>query len=545
MESRLDGNVESHVRGPQMELIAKTTHRVLAETAERFPDREALVVRHQDIHLTWRELADKVESTARGLIGLGLEPGDRIGVWATNCAEWVYLQLGSARAGLVQVNVNPAYRAHELGYVLQRSGMKALVLRAQDARSNYRQILEEALHGQSVALRHVVYLGEESWDRMIAEGKNAGPIPDDAHEVVNIQYTSGTTGSPKGVLLTHHNLINNGNVIGMGLGITEADRICVPVPLYHCFGCVGGTMVSITSGAAMILPASNFDALATMLAIQEERATCVYGVPTMFIAQLQHPQFGSVDFSHLRTGIMAGAPCPIEVMKRVVEAMHCPQMTIMYGQTESSPVITMANVDDSVERRVSTVGCACPETEVKIVAPDGRTVLMGEQGELCTRGYLVMKGYDREPDATARAIDRDGWLHTGDLSTMRPDGYFRITGRLKDMIIRGGENIYPREVEEFLYTHPKIADVQVVGLPDEKLGESVAVWIRLKTGEKATEDEIRDFCRGKIAHFKIPQYIRFVDAFPMTVTGKIQKYVIRQTEIRERNLEHAAEIKTA
>ncbi|HLX42307.1 MAG TPA: AMP-binding protein [Bryobacteraceae bacterium] len=536
---------ESHVRGPQMELITRTTYQVLAETADRFPDRDALVVRHQNIRLSWRQLVDKVDATARGLMGLGLEPGDRIGVWATNCAEWVYLQLASARAGLIQVNVNPAYRAHELAYVLQKSQMKALVLRAQDTRSNYRQILADALRDNDTSLRHVIYLGEESWDWMIAGGKSAGPVPADPHEVVNIQYTSGTTGSPKGVLLTHHNLVNNGGVIGMGLGISETDRICVPVPLYHCFGCVGGTMVSILSGAAMILPAPTFDPLATMHAIQEERATCVYGVPTMFIAQLQHPEFLNVDFSSLRTGIMAGAPCPIEVMKRVVEVMHCPQMTIMYGQTESSPVITMANVDDPMELRVSTVGCACPETEVKIVAPDGRTVPLGEQGELCTRGYLVMKGYDQEPEATARAIDQDGWLHTGDISTMRPDGYFRITGRLKDMIIRGGENIYPREVEEFLYTHPKIADVQVVGLPDEKLGESVAVWIRLKNGEASTDDEIRDFCRGKIAHFKIPQYIRFVEAFPMTVTGKIQKYVIRQTEIRERNLEHAAEIKTA
>ena len=338
------------------------------------------------------------------------------------------------------------------------------------------------MRGQDLELRHIVYLGEESWDRMLAGAVEIGAGPTDCNDVVNIQYTSGTTGSPKGVLLTHHNLLNNGRVIAHGLRITEIDRMCVPVPMYHCFGCVGGTLTMLGAGAAMILPTPAFDPLATMRAIQEERATSIYGVPTMFIAQLQHPEFSNFDFSSLRTGVMAGAPCPIEIMKRVVEDMHCPQMTIMYGQTESSPVITMADVDDSLERRVSTVGCACGGTEVKVVFPDGATAPVGEQGELCTRGYLVMKGYDREPEATARAVDRDGWLHTGDLATMRPDGYFRITGRLKDMIIRGGENVYPREVEEFLYTHPKIADVQVVGLPDEKLGESVAAWIKLKGG---------------------------------------------------------------
>jgi fatty-acyl-CoA synthase len=315
--------------------------------------------------------------------------------------------------------------------------------------------------------------------------------------------------------------------------------------MYHCFGCVIGTMAVINSGATLILPSPSFDPLATMQAIHDERATAIYGVPTMFIAQLTHPEFSRFDFSNLRTGVMAGAPCPIEVMNRVVNEMHCPQMTIVYGQTECSPVITMANVDDTVERRVSTVGCACPETEIKIISPDGAIVPIGEQGEICGRGYAVMKGYDQDPESTARAIDSEGWLHTGDLATMRPDGYFRITGRLKDMIIRGGENIYPREVEEFLYTHPKVADVQVVGLPDERLGETVAAWIKLKGGETATDDEIREFCKGRIAHFKIPQMIRFVDSFPMTVTGKIQKYLIRQTEIQERHLEKAASIETA
>jgi fatty-acyl-CoA synthase len=537
--------MESYVRGPKSELTTKTAHQVLFDTAATFPDRLALVVRHQNVRHTWSELAAEVEKTARGLSGLGLETGDRVGVWATNCAEWIYLQLGCARAGLVQVNVNPAYRAHELRYVLKKSGMKALILRDHDSRSNYREILEEAVRDQDLALRYVIYLDDESWRAMIAGGAAIGDGPRDCHDVLNIQYTSGTTGSPKGVLLTHSNLLNNGRVIAHGMRFTEDDRICVPVPMYHCFGCVGGTMASISTGAAMILPAPTFEPFATMQAIQAERATAIYGVPTMFIAQLQHPEFRTFDFSSLRTGVMAGAPCPIEVMKRVVGDMHCPQMTIMYGQTESSPVITMASVDDPLERRVATVGAACGSTEVKIVGPDGATVPLGEQGELCTRGYLVMKGYDQEPDATARAIDKAGWLHTGDLATMRPDCYFRITGRLKDMIIRGGENIYPREVEEFLYTHPKVADVQVVGLPDAKLGESVAAWIRLKAGENATEEEIREFCKGKIAHFKVPQYFRFVDAFPMTVTGKIQKFVIRQTEITDRHLEEAAGIQTA
>ncbi len=530
-----------------MTLETRTTHQVLAETAARFGDRDALIVSQQKIRRTWNELSAEVDKTARGLIALGLAPGDRVGVWATNCAEWIYLQLGCARAGLVQVNVNPAYRAHELAYVLKKSEMKALVLRAEDSRSNYRSILETAAQTEGLALRHVIYLNDASWESMIANGTNAniGDGPTNCHDVVNIQYTSGTTGSPKGVLLTHSNLLNNGKVIAHGMRFSEIDRICVPVPMYHCFGCVGGTMAAITTGAAVVLPAPTFDPLATMQAIQDERATAIYGVPTMFIAQLQHAEFSRFDFSSLRTGVMAGAPCPIEVMKRVVGDMHCPQMTIMYGQTESSPVITMANVDDSLELRVATVGCACGSTEVKIAGPGGETVAQGEQGELCTRGYLVMKGYDKEPEATARAIDKEGWLHTGDLATMRADGYFRITGRLKDMIIRGGENVYPREVEEFLYTHPKISYVQVVGLPDEKLGESVAAWIRLKTGESATEDEIREFCRGKIAHFKIPQYIRFVDSFPMTVTGKIQKFLIRQTEIKDRGLERAAGIQTA
>jgi fatty-acyl-CoA synthase len=536
----------SYARGPDTPLLTDTIHQAFAKTAARVPQKTALIVRHQSVRLTFEQLAAEVESTARGLAGLGLRCGDRVGVWSTNCVEWVLLHLACARLGAVLVNVNPAYRAHELSYILKKSRMRALFLWDKDVRCDYRAILEEARAGQETELQQVVCCGTPEWASMIANGVDvpAGEIGCD--DVTNIQYTSGTTGSPKGVLLTHRNLLNNAGVIGGGMRLDEKDLVCAPVPLYHCFGCVGGTLVMVLWGAGLLLPAPTFDALATLEAIHHERATAIYGVPTMFIAELGHPEFGRFDFTSLRTGIMAGAPCPIEVMKRVVVEMNCPQLTIMYGQTESSPVITMSSVDDSLDLRVSTVGCACPNTEVKIVSADnGETVPLGEQGELCTRGYLVMKGYDDDPAATAKAVDGEGWLHTGDLATMRADAYFRITGRAKDMIIRGGENIYPRELEEFLYTHPKIADVQILGVPDVKLGETVAAWIRLRTGESATEDEVRDFCRGKIAHFKIPQYIRFVDQFPMTVTGKIQKFKMREIEIHDRALEDAAKIQTA
>ncbi len=536
----------SYARGPEIPLLEKTIDQALRDTAARFPDQDALIVRHQNARLSYRELAEQADRTARGLAGLGLKPGDRAGVWATNCVEWVLLQLGCARAGVVMVNVNPAYRSHELAYVLRKSGMRAIFLREKDARANYREILEQAASGQHLRLEHVIYLGQDSWDHMLGNGADLPSEPATPDDVTNIQYTSGTTGSPKGVLLTHRNLVNNAWVIGLGLKATERDRICVPVPLYHCFGCVIGSLLAVVTGAAMILPAAQFDPLATLEAIQAEHATALYGVPTMFIAELEHPEFRRFDARSLRTGVMAGAPCPIEVMKRVVDQMHCAEMTIAYGQTETSPGITMSKVDDSLELRVSTVGCALPNTEVKIASPaTGETLPVGQQGELCTRGYLVMKAYDQEPEATRRAIDEEGWLHTGDLATMQPNGYFRITGRAKEMIIRGGENIYPREIEEFLYTNPKIADVYVVGLPDLKLGETVLAWVRLKTGESATEDEIRDFCRGKIAHFKVPQYVRIVDSFPMTVTGKVQKFRIREMEIESRGLEAAAKVETA
>ena len=536
----------SYTRGPEVPLLDLTISQALAATAVRFPEREALVVCHQSARFTWAELDREVTRTACGLAGMGLLSGDRIGIWASNCVEWVLLQYGAARAGVILVNVNPAYRSHELRYVLQKSRIRALFLPERDARANYREILEESRAGQSLPLEHVVWLGEPSWSAMLAGGAELASDSAQPTDVANIQYTSGTTGSPKGVLLTHRNLVNNGMAISLALEATERDRICAPVPLYHCFGCVIGCMVSVVTGAALILPSAQFDALATLEAVHRERATAVYGVPTMVIAELEHPEFARIDLTSLRTGVMAGAPCPIEIMRRVAERMHCREMTIAYGQTESSPVITMSRVDDPMELRVTTVGAALANTEVRIVNPETHLpVPVGETGELCTRGYLVMQGYDQDPAATAEVIDAEGWLHTGDLAAMHPDGYFSFKGRAKDTIIRGGENIYPREIEDFLHTHPKIADVYVIGLPDAKLGETVVAWVQLKHGEQTDEEEIRSFCRSKIAYFKIPQYVRFVDGFPQTVTKKVQKYLMREQEIRERKLEQIAHRETA
>ncbi len=540
----------SQTKGPAVPLLEKTTTEVFQQTVQRFPDREALVVRQDGVRLTWGALAAEVERTARGLAGLQLRPGDRVGVWASNCAEWILLHLACTRAGVVLVNVNPAYRSHELRFVLAKSRIRAIFLREQDARTNYRAILEESRSGSGLALENVVYIGhqvgKDSWQDMLAQGADVPAHTSQPEDVANIQYTSGTTGQPKGVMLTHRNLVNNGHAMSLCLRMTCDDRICAPVPLYHCFGSVIGTMISLVTGATLILPAPQFDAHATLEAVHVERATAIYGVPTMFIAELEQPDFASFDLTSLRKGVMAGSPCPIEVMRRVVNEMHCGEMTIIYGQTESSPAITMSRVDDPLELRVTTVGCALPNTEVKIASPQtGETMPVGQAGELCTRGYLVMKGYDEDPEATAAAVDSDGWLHTGDLALMHENGYFSFRGRAKDTIIRGGENIYPREVEEFLHTHPQIADVYVVGLPDAHLGETVLAWIQLKPGETASVQEIRDFCRGKIAYFKIPQFIRFVDAFPMTVTRKVQKFLIREQEIRERGLDKVARIETA
>lgn len=536
----------SYARGPAVPLLEKTISQALRDRSNDLPQSEALVVRHQGVRLTWRELDARVTEVARGLAGLGLRTGDRAGIWASNCLEWILLQHAAARAGLPLVNVNPAYRSHELRYVLHRSRIRALFLHERDARADYRAILSESRDGDGLPLEHVIWLGTDSWSEMLAHGRDFAADPAGPHDVANIQYTSGTTGNPKGVLLTHHNLINNGAAMAMGLKATPSDRICAPVPLYHCFGSVIGSMVSLASGATLLLPSPQFDARATLEAVHAERATALYGVPTMFIAQLTHPDFDRFDLTSLRTGVMAGSACPIELMRQVVERMHIPELTIVYGQTESSPGITMSEADAPIEIRVTTVGKALPNTEIRIADPrTGATLPLGQQGELYARGYMVMKGYDDDPEATAQAVDADGWLHTGDLAAMRADGYFSFRGRAKDTIIRGGENIYPREVEDFLHTHPKVADVYIVGLPDAKLGETVLAWIQLKPGMTATEEEIRDFCRGKIAYFKVPQYVRFVDGFPMTVTKKVQKFLIREQEIRERGLEDVAHVATA
>jgi fatty-acyl-CoA synthase len=535
----------SYSRGPEQELWELTIGQVLDRTVERCGDSLALVSCHQAKRYTWRELRDAANALARGLASLGVRRGDRVGLWSTNCAEWMLVHLACARAGAVLVNVNPAYRTHELAFTLQKSRMKILFLWERDSRAEYAQILEEARSGKQLSLENAIFFGSDRWEQLLSASDEIDETVE-PEDIANIQYTSGTTGQPKGVMLTHRNKVNNGKLLAQGMRFTERDRICVPLPMYHCFGCVIGTMSALASGAAIIMPNWTFDPRATLQAIQAERATALYGVPAMFIAELGLPDFHSYDLSSLRTGMMAGAPCPVEVMKRVMCEMGCSELTIGYGQTESSPIVTMSAADDPVEVRVSTVGKALPCTEMKIVSLlDGQTVAVGEQGEVCARGYMIMKGYDSEPEATARAIDAEGWLHTGDVGVMREDGYIHLTGRAKDMIIRGGENVYPREVEEFLYAHPKVAEVQVVGIPDERLGEVVVAWIRLKAEEASSEEEIRKFCEGKISYFKIPQFVRFVEQFPMTVTGKIQKFRIREIETSERGLEKVAKLETA
>jgi fatty-acyl-CoA synthase len=535
----------SYARGPSRALLDLTIGGLLDRTAGRFPERLAVASCHQQMRLTWAELSFEADRVARGLWSLDIRRGDRVGLWSTNCIEWIVMHMGCARAGAALVNVNPAYRSHELQFTLLRSRMKALFLWHKDKRADYEEILGRARHGLNLALEHTIYFDSPEWPALLdAEGRLPDHVAVD--DVANIQYTSGTTGLPKGVLLTHHNIVNNGQFLAQGFHYTEQDKIVVPVPLFHCYGCVIGTMTALNTGAAIILPSWTFDPRATLKAVHDERATSVYGVPAMYVAEFALPDFASFDLTSLRTGMMSGAPCPVELMKRVLNEMHCRELVIAYGQTETSPVTTMSDADDSIEIRVNTVGRAMPQTEIQIAsATTGEQLPIGEQGEVCVRGYALMKGYDGDAEGTAQVIHADGWLHTGDLGIMREDGCIHLTGRSRDVIIRGGENIYPREVEEFLYTHPKVDEAQVVGIPNARLGEIVAAWVRLAPGVEATEEEIKEFCKGQIAYYKIPEHVRFVTEFPATLSGKIQKYKIREFEIEARGLQSVANAATA
>jgi len=528
-------------------LLGETIGENLDRAIERFGDRDALVVRHQDVRLSYAELGAHVDRVARALVAAGLQPGDRMGIWAPNCVEWVLIQYASAKAGVILVNINPAYRTSELEYVLNQSGLKLLVAAQAFKSSDYVAMVEE-VRPACAALERVVFTGTPEWDAFVAGGDADVALPDDLQfdDPINIQYTSGTTGFPKGATLSHHNILNNGFFVGEGCRYTHEDRVCIPVPFYHCFGMVMGNLGCTTHGACMVVPAPSFEPAATLEAIQAERCTSLYGVPTMFIAQLDLPSFSDYDLSSLRTGIMAGSPCPVEVMRKAIDRMHMTDVTICYGMTETSPVSTQTSADDPLERRVGTVGRVHPHVEVKVVDPaTGACLPRGEAGELCTRAYSVMLGYWGEPEKTADAIDGAGWMHTGDLATMDDEGYLRIVGRSKDMIIRGGENVYPREIEEYLYTHPDVADVQVVGVPDLRYGEEAAAFVILRDGADVDGEALREFCRGRIAHYKVPRYVTMVDDFPMTVTGKVQKFKLRDQAIDAFDLHEAAGVETA
>jgi fatty-acyl-CoA synthase len=516
-------------------LLGDTIGDNLARTVMRVPDAEALVDVPSGRRWTYAELDADVTALALGLLADGIEAGDRIGIWSPNCPEWTLLQYATAKVGALLVNVNPAYRSHELAYVLVQSGMRMLVSAVIHKTSDYRAMVD-AVRSECPDLREVVYIGEASWDELIAAGSAATTdqlavrmSTLSPHDAINIQYTSGTTGFPKGATLSHHNILNNGYFVGELVSYTEHDRICLPVPFYHCFGMVMGSLAAVSHGACAVIPSPSFDPAATLKAVEQERCTSLYGVPTMFIAELGLTDFASYDLTSLRTGIMAGSPCPVEVMKRVVDEMHMSEVAISYGMTETSPVSTMTRIDDDLARRTGTVGRVMPHLEVKVVDPvTGRTSPRGEPGELCTRGYSVMLGYWEQPDKTAEAIDATRWMHTGDLATMDDDGYLSIVGRIKDMVIRGGENVYPREIEEFLYTHPDIADVQVIGVPDPKYGEELMAWLVMRPdAEPLTAEGVRTFCAGQLAHYKVPRYVHVVDGFPMTVTGKIRKMEMR------------------
>lgn len=532
-------------------LLGEPIFKNLRRTAARVGDHEALVVPHQAYRATYRELVEQCEVVARGLMSRGVKKGDRVGIWAPNRYEWVIVQYATAAMGAILVNINPAYRTSELEYALNQSGISFFILAAAFRQADYKAMLAE-VKGRCPALREALVL-EDGWEALQGDAARTSQADLDALEEslqfddpINIQYTSGTTGFPKGATLTHHNILNNGFFIGETLKYSERDRVCIPVPFYHCFGMVLGNLACTTHGATMVIPAEGFDPVVTMETVQRERCTSLYGVPTMFIAELEHPRFKDFDFSTLRTGIMAGSPCPVEVMKKVQTVMHIPEMTIAYGMTETSPVSTQCNTDDPLERRVSTVGRVHPHVEIKIVDPaNGAVVPRGQAGELCSRGYMVMRGYWNNEEATRLAIDPARWMHTGDLATMDEEGYVNIVGRIKDMIIRGGENIYPREVEEFLYGHPDVADVQVIGVPSEKYGEEVMAWVKLRDGAAATGDGLAAWCKGKIATYKIPRHWKFVGSFPMTVTGKVQKFKMREVAVDELGLKKAAEVQTA
>jgi len=542
-------------------LIGLTIGEQLDQTAKAYPDNDALIVCHQNVRWQYGEFKAKVDELAAGFIALGLEPGDRLGIWSPNNSEWALTQFAAAKAGLVLVNINPAYRLSELEYALNKVGCRALVSAEAFKKSEYlvmlRTLAPEIEHAEPghlkaeklPSLEIVIRMGTERSPGMFNFADIAPMATDEDRarlaalagtlqfdDPINVQFTSGTTGFPKGATLTHHNILNNGYFNGVMLGLTDQDRVCIPVPLYHCFGMVMGNLMCAAFGATMVYPSEGFEPLAVLSAIETERCTALYGVPTMFIAELDHPEFARFDLSSLRTGTMAGSPCPIEVMKRVIGDMHMNEVTIGYGMTETSPVSFQSSANDPIARRVSTVGRVHPHVEVKIIDDDGLIVPPGQPGELCTRGYSVMRGYWDDEQRTRESIDAAGWMHTGDQATIDDEGYCNIVGRIKDMVIRGGENVYPREIEEYLYRHPKIQDVQVIGVPDEKYGEELCAWVKLKDGETSSEADIRAFCDGQIAHFKIPRYVRFVDSFPMTVTGKIQKFVMREETIAELGL---------
>jgi fatty-acyl-CoA synthase len=541
----------SYAHGTSMvPLLGETIGENLRRTVERSGESEALVVPHQGYRATYRQFWDQTGQAARGLMARGIQAGDRVGIWSPNRYEWVVTQYATARIGAILVNINPAYKTTELEYALRQSGVSLLMLARGFRTTNYISMVDE-VRGNLSELRQILIL-DDGWDSLLADGgkvtveelaeRESALQFDDA---INIQYTSGTTGFPKGATLSHHNILNNGFFIGEMLHYSDVDRVCIPVPFYHCFGMVLGNLACTTHGACMVIPGEAYEPIAVLETVQAERCTALYGVPTMFIGELDHPRIGEFDLSTLRTGIMAGSPCPIEVMKKVQSTMHMEEVTICYGMTETSPVSTQSATDDPLDKRVETVGRVHPHLEVKIVDAAGHVVPRGEPGELCTRGYSVMLGYWNNEEATHEAIDQARWMHTGDLATMDEGGYVNIVGRIKDMIIRGGENVYPREIEEFLYRHPDVSDVQVIGVPSARYGEEVMAWVRLREGASTTEDDLTEYCRGKIATFKIPRYWKFVDAFPMTVTGKIQKFKMRDDAIEELGLQEIARARTA